>query len=299
LTFEVAVVGAPFLDLTFAGLDHLPQVGEEVLGSALHIAPGGTGMQAIGAARLGLSTALVAPLGNSPSAGLLKEMLLHDGVVLVGGHERPEGAPVTALLTTSEGVAMASVLEGSEPSAEEVARTGPRALILSLGRIRLGSPGAALYACTGGLELDHVTDETMQSLTRAHAFILNAAEARSLTGCADPEDAARHLAEVVATAIVTAGADGAIAAEGERVVSMPAPKVDVIDATGAGDLFVAAYVWADLRGAALQDRLTWASLYAALSTRAPTALAGALSLEEILSEGAARGLEPPANVSGR
>jgi sugar/nucleoside kinase (ribokinase family) len=299
MSCEVAVIGTPFLDLTFAGLDHLPNIGEEVVGGALHIGPGGTGMQAIGAARLGLTSALVAPLGSSSSAMLLKEMLLGEGVALVGDHDRPDGIPVTALLTTDEGVAMASVIKGGEPSAEEVASAGAEALILSLGRVRLSAPGAALYACTGGLELGHVTDETLRSLNQARAFVLNAAEARALTRHSDLEEAARALAGSVRTAIVTAGADGVIAAEGRQLVSVPAPQVDVVDATGAGDLFVAAYVWADLRGAALQERLTWASLYAGLSTRAPTALAGAISLKELLSEGAARGLEPPAGISGR
>jgi hypothetical protein len=45
--FDVAVVGAPFLDITFEGLARLPRVGEEVVARALHLGPGGTGMQAI------------------------------------------------------------------------------------------------------------------------------------------------------------------------------------------------------------------------------------------------------------
>src|SRR5207248_652902 len=61
---DVAVVGSPFLDLTFEGLPRVPLPGEELVGRALHVAPGGTGMQAIGLARLGLSVTLVAPLGS-------------------------------------------------------------------------------------------------------------------------------------------------------------------------------------------------------------------------------------------
>jgi sugar/nucleoside kinase (ribokinase family) len=51
---RVAVVGAPFLDLVFEGLPRLPREGEEVVGRALHLVPGGTAIQAIGLARLGL-----------------------------------------------------------------------------------------------------------------------------------------------------------------------------------------------------------------------------------------------------
>jgi sugar/nucleoside kinase (ribokinase family) len=95
------------------------------------------------------------------------------------------------------------------------------------------------------------------------------------------------------TAVVTLGADGAIATEGDEVVRTGAPRVDVVDATGGGDLFVSAYVWADLRGAPLGHRLAWATLYATLSIREPTAFTGAVHLDELLSEGRARGLIPP------
>jgi sugar/nucleoside kinase (ribokinase family) len=299
MSFDVAVVGAPFLDLTFEGLDRLPRAGEEVVAHALHVAPGGTGMHAIGAARLGLATALVAPIGGHVAAAIVVEMLRAEGVAIVRGDNRPGAVPVTALLPTPEGVAMASVIEGAEPTADEVASTGAPAVVLSLGRLPLAPHGADLYAITGGLELERVTEETMQRLVSARALIVNAAEASALTGEIDLEAAAISLATRVQTALVTLGAGGALAAEGDRITSAPAPQVDVADATGAGDLFVAAYVWADLRGAELRDRLAWASLYAGLSTRAPTALAGALHLDDFLAEGVSRGLTRPPNLKKR
>jgi hypothetical protein len=56
-------------------------------------------------------------------------------------------------------------------------------------------------------------------------------------------------------------------------------------------------MWADLGGAPLRSRLAWATLYASLSVSAPTALEGALRLEALLAEGAARGLEPPPDAA--
>jgi sugar/nucleoside kinase (ribokinase family) len=67
----------------------------------------------------------------------------------------------------------------------------------------------------------------------------------------------------------------------------------VLDATGAGDLFAAAYVWADLLGLRLVDRLRWATLYAALSLNALTAFAGAVGLSDFLEAGARMGLQLP------
>jgi hypothetical protein len=56
---------------------------------------------------------------------------------------------------------------------------------------------------------------------------------------------------------------------------------------------VAAYAWADLVGIAVEERIAWASLYAGLSVRAPTAFDGARRLEELLAEGERRDLAVP------
>jgi sugar/nucleoside kinase (ribokinase family) len=304
MSIEVAVVGSPFLDLTFERLPRLPRAGEEVVARALHVGPGGTGMQAVGAARLGLATALVAPIERRGTDGLLRAVLESEGVRVAGSQtpgEREEassprlepGIPVTALLSAPEGVAMATALGRAEPHPDDVARLAPRAVVVSLGRLDLAPPGTTLYLMTGALELPHVDGATLERLAAARALLLNAGEAMTLTAAATQEGAALELARHAPTAVVTMGSDGAVAAEGTRCTKVEAPAVETVDATGAGDLFVAGYVWADLRGAPLADRLAWASLYAALSVRSPTAFAGAVDLKTLLAEGRARGLAAP------
>jgi sugar/nucleoside kinase (ribokinase family) len=306
MRLDVAVVGAPFLDLTFEGLPRVPCIGEELIARALHVAPGGTGMQALGTARLGLATALIAPIPHQGGGVLLRSFLVSEGVEVVGRGPSPPGTadltrdavrvPVTALLSTQQGVAMATVLSGEEPSEEDVAIVRARAIVLSLGRVPMAPSGAALYVVTGGLELSRADQTIVQRLASARALVLNAAEATVLTGRHDPEDAACVLARHVPTAVVTMGSDGAVAAEGDTLTRVAAPRVDSVDATGAGDLFVSAYVWADLAGEPVRNRLEWASLYAALSVRAPTAFAGAVGLERLVVEGSARGLVAPGVV---
>lgn len=298
MTIDVAVVGAPFLDITFEGLKRLPRVGEEIVGRSLHVGPGGTGMQAIGAARLGLSTTLVAPIRRAGLGGYIREMLASEGVAICPAEEPdaskgPVALPTTALLSTPDGVAMATVLDGGEPDPAEVQAVEARAVVLSLGRLPLAPRDPLLYAVTGGLEIGHLREQALERLRSVHALVLNSAEATALTDGPTAEEAAKELSRHVDVVVVTLGAGGALGVERGTVARAPAPDVDVLDATGAGDLFVAAYVWADLRGADLEQRIAWASLYAGLSVRAPTAFAGAIDLSTLLAEGKARLLTVP------
>jgi ribokinase len=120
----------------------------------------------------------------------------------------------------------------------------------------------------------------------------------ALSGESSADAAARRLAELASTVVVTLGPRGAMALiEGERV---DAPAFDAgppVDATGAGDLLVAAYIWADQNGAEPEDRLRWAVIYAALSITTPTAVGGAARLERLLEAGASVGLSAPKGVS--
>lgn len=302
MTVDLAVVGAPFLDLTFEGMERVPAVGEELVATDLHVAPGGSGMQAVGAARLGLTTAIIAPIGDRGPSALVRASLEAERVLVAprtSARGADAGIDVTALLSTRDGVAMATALASSEPTRDDIASVRARAMLLSLGRLPLAPPGATAYAVTGALEITHIEEVMLRQLERARALILNEAEATALTGERDPEAAARALGERVATAVVTTGARGAVAVGEEGMGRADAPSVDVVDATGAGDLFAAAYVWADMHSAALADRIAWACLYAGLSVRAPNALAGALDLDAALRAGSERGLRPPPKLQRR
>ena len=186
---------------------------------------------------------------------------------------------------------MATVLGAGEPTAEEVRAAGARAVVTSLARLHLAPRDVAVYAVTGPLEVHRIDRGALDRLAGARAFVATAAEAATLTGEDDPEAAARQLAARGPRAVLTMGADGALEARGGDVRRARAPTVDVVDATGAGDVFVAAYVWADVRG--VGGALSWAVLHAALSVRAPTAFAGAVGLPELIAEGRAWGLDAP------
>jgi sugar/nucleoside kinase (ribokinase family) len=114
-----------------------------------------------------------------------------------------------------------------------------------------------------------------------------------MTGSDDTDRAARELAERAPCAVVTLGKRGAVAACEGRLFHAPAVAADAVDTTGAGDLFTAAYVWADRMRLPLAQRLHWAVLYASLSVKVPTALAGAVDCATLVRAGASHGLALP------
>ncbi|MGZ4352108.1 MAG: carbohydrate kinase family protein [Gaiellaceae bacterium] len=280
MTVDVVCADPVFLDLTFDGLTHVPPPGSEYFARELHESPGGAATTAIGLARLGLRVAVTAPLGCDLAGQRLRDLLEAEGIACVG----PESArtPVTVVLPLNGERAMVSFAPAApraEPGAIE--RLRPRAVVVNAECLALAPAEAAAYAVIGDPEADRLAGALPRDLGRARALIANRSEAERLTGERESESAARALAEHVSTAVVSCGPDGAVAACAGEVFRASAPQVDVVDTTGAGDLLAAAYIWADLAGLPLQDRLRHAVVYASLSVRTPTGSAGAVSLNEL------------------
>ena len=251
MSVDVVVGELAFVDLTFVGLDAVPVPGEERWATDLLRSPGGGAIVAIGAQRLGLQAAVASPIGADPEGDYLRSALAAEGVRWVG--RKAARTAVTAVMPAGGERAMATVGPGEEVTAGELAAVDPRAVVLSLPRLELAPPDARLYATAGDEEAR--PGLLPPRLGRARALLVNAREGRLLTGEADPEAAARALGAHVRCAVVTRGAGGAVACAGGELVRAPGIAVDAVDTTGAGDLFTAAYVWADLQGLPVADRL--------------------------------------------
>jgi ribokinase len=110
----------------------------------------------------------------------------------------------------------------------------------------------------------------------------NATEACALAGDADPEAAAVALAaRTGAPVLVTLGARGALLIDGDAHVPIPAPEVDVVDTTGAGDALNGALAAELARGASLADAARLAVAAASVSTRRAGARAGMPRRDEL------------------
>ena len=87
---------------------------------------------------------------------------------------------------------------------------------------------------------------------RLDIVFANEQEAQALTGLEDPEAALHYIAERCQIAVVKVGAKGAYIQRGDEVVTIPPMKANVIDTTGAGDVWASGFLAGLVKGEPLQ-----------------------------------------------
>ena len=245
---KVAVVGSYGVGLTVE-LDRVPAAGETVIGRAFRIDHGGKGSnQAIGAARLGADVEFLTAIGDDTFG--------HEAAAL---WER-EGVNAHALVTDAPTMTAPILVE---PTGENRIVVVPGALEqLSQAHVdEFSDRIAGADICVVQLEIPVWTALYALQVARAAGVrtILNPAPAP--TEPIDPvcdyvtpnESEAAAVARADATFVYTLGERGAELG-GELVPAFPA---NVVDTTGAGDAFTAAFAVALAEGADEREAVRW------------------------------------------
>jgi sugar/nucleoside kinase (ribokinase family) len=105
-------------------------------------------------------------------------------------------------------------------------------------------------------------------LAVTNVFLPNEAEAKSLTGAENVEEAATRLGSKVEAIAVKLGKDGALGISKGRKVRVKSIPVNVVDTVGAGDSFDAGFIYGYLQGWEMEKSLRLACVCGALSTQA-------------------------------
>ena len=115
-------------------------------------------------------------------------------------------------------------------------------------------------------DIDQVTDRTRELIAAVSVPILAEHVPLALTGESDLERALRRLRTThTGLLCVTLGSRGSMLLDGDHLHCEPAQTVRAVDATGAGDVFRGAVIYALLRGDSPVDILRFANVAAALS----------------------------------
>jgi len=285
--FDVFVQGMVFLDIVFTGLPELPRPGTEVWAEGMGSCPGGIANLAVAGSRLGLRTALGAAFGDDDYGDFCWRVLQEqERVDLSMSRRYPRWhTPVTVSVSLAGDRTMithghaapedATTMLGATPSARSVLLDLDGDRPLGVGHPerawaeRAHEAGALLFADVGWDPTGAWSPTVLDQLALCHGFLPNAVEAMAYTRTDSPHDALYLLADRVPLAVVTTGRDGALAIDsttGEEA-SVPALRVEAIDATGAGDVFDAGVLVGTLAGWPLLQRLNFAALCSSLAVQ--------------------------------
>jgi ribokinase len=273
---DVFVMGSINQDFVLK-VERRPQPGETVTNAKLSTHNGGKGAnQAAAAALLGASVTFLGRVGDDEFGEPLVQALQEKGIdtSLV---ERASGASTGAafITVTPDGENAITVAPGANRSLapEDVdAAAGaigdarvfvaqmeiPAHSVLRAVEISADKDTRALVNLAPMFEVPRELLEKLDPLVvneHEAAFLLG----REVEGVDGALSAAPELLSLgPRSAVITIGEDGAVLADGESVDHFPAPEVEVVDTTGAGDAFVGALATQLARGASLQEAVAYA-----------------------------------------
>jgi ribokinase len=286
---RVTVVGSLNMDLVIRA-PRLPSAGETLAGRSFANVPGGKGgNQAVAAARLGARVTMIGCVGNDENGAQLVARLREDGIDcdrIATDAALPTG--VAMIVVDDAGQNAIVIVAGSNGALTPAAIAAHEAAIAQADVLvcQLEVPDDTVFAAMRAARrhgrivvLNPAPASGMlprEWLECADFLIPNEGEASVLSGVAvdSPESAlaaARALRQQGArNVIVTLGERGVLMlAEGEDGRHFPAPKVDAIDTTAAGDTFVGGLCAALAAKRSLDEAVRFGQAAAALSvTRA-------------------------------
>lgn len=275
---EIVVVGSLNIDIAVP-VPHLPAPGETVAGSEHFRTLGGKGAnQAVAAARLGRSVAIVGRLGRDAEGGACAEGLARDGVdttYVAHDADVPTGVALIAVDPTGENSIVVGPGSNAHLSVDDVhaARdllAEAKVTLVQL-EIPLDAVRAAVQLAGGTVVLNPAPAQPLAKdiLQRVDVLVPNEIELAMLAARpAETEDefvAAARLLDGPGAVAVTLGERGAFVVTENDAVHVPAPRVEAIDTTAAGDAFCGALADALVRGTDLVDAARWAVAAAAVS----------------------------------
>ena len=304
-TMDVMCLGIFVVDVIGRPIDKLPQKGKLELFENLEIHTGGCANNtAIGLAKLGVSVGAMGKIGQDGFGDVVLKTL-HDNRVDTSTLIRDPNAKTsfTFVMVSSDGERTFLHYTGANATLSEAdvdIQAIRRSKILHVAGSFVmpkfdGEPTARILreAQAAGVmtSLDTVWDATGKwlktlepCLPYVDIFLPSIEEARQLTRLESPPDIAAFLMDYgIKTVALKMGERGSYVRSRDAELNVPAYKVErVVDATGAGDAYVAGFLAGTIMGWSLERTAQLASATGAACVTAVGTTAGIRNLEQTL-----------------
>ena len=295
---KVLNFGSLNIDYVYS-LDHFVQKGETISSDALHIFPGGKGLnQSVALGRAGVSVSHAGAVGKDGDflLELLKESCVETKYIQV-----LEGVQTgTAIIQNDKSGDNCIILYSGanhQITKEQIANTisdFEKGDFLVLQNEINGMESIMRVAEEKGVKIvlnPSPMNEKILGLPLQYVdyFVLNEVEAAQILGLEnisekDGEKIVRelHNAYPCAKIVLTLGAEGSIYFDGEKLYRQRAYKTEVVDTTAAGDTFSGFFIAGILRGDTLEQAMDTAARAAGIAISRPGAAPSIPKIEEVL-----------------
>jgi sugar/nucleoside kinase (ribokinase family) len=289
--YQILCVGDMVADIFSNPLARLPEPGELVLSDKIAVFPGGNALNtAVALCRLGENVAVAGSIGDDALGHLLLDQMQTHGLDVRGVRQEPGSMTASTFILRAEGedrrfihsLGVAETSSGEHVSSDLIPKDG---IMLVGGYLKLGAWDDNVLAdlmcqarqrnCKVVLDICIARDSgvdpgrCLKLLEHVDVFVPNEDEARILTGETMLALQAKALLKAGARVVViTRGAQGLFANDGQRTVEMGIFHVPIIDPSGCGDCFTAGLIAALLRGWDIVRVLEFASAVGAIGATA-------------------------------
>ncbi|MBS1500478.1 MAG: ribokinase [Bacteroidetes bacterium] len=280
---SIVVIGSTNTDMVIR-TDHLPAPGETILGGSFFMNPGGKGAnQAVAAQRLGGNVTFIAKTGNDLFGEAAIKLFRDEGINTRHMLTDPLHQSGVALITVDKSAENTIVVASGANAALFPADLGAATEVIQNAAFILMQLEIPLMTVTYVAELASVSGARIilnpapacplpNDLLKYISIITpNETEAEMLTGIRITDiSSARAAAQViresgVETVVITLGAKGALISTADMEELIPAPVVQAVDTTAAGDVFNGALAVALAEGRSLIDAVSFGCKAAAIS----------------------------------
>lgn len=301
---DLICIGTALVDSIIRGFDPEPVSASGYRAESGSLNVGGEAVnEAVAAAKLGVKTGILCSLGEDTAGDMVADSLLRSGVDgsrIIRSKEH--STPVTTMFVKEDGtrksITNSAHRYNFHPEIHSSLFTDARALILgSLFRAPFDDPeiirsvlrsakaaGQIVFADTKLPNFRFLTlDDLQDSLPLIDYITPNEDEARFYSEREQPEEMANvFLSLGVKNVIIKLGGRGCLFKNAEESFLLPAFRIRAVDATGAGDNFVAGFASEILRGASHADALRFANACGAICTTAVGACTALQNREQVL-----------------
>lgn len=280
---DLLTVGEAFQDLIFVGLPHQPRSGEELKTTQFTATIGGGAViTATAAARLGLQTTVVSALSDEAARGLRAARMR-----VVNLRRRAEPHAISVALSTRRERSFVTFngvndrLQPRLPAAVSRQRASHVHFAFAPDNCarwtriveRLRARGTTTSWDFGWNPPLRSRSGFARLVGSLDYLFVNEAESAMYARRRRPDGAIAYWRCAARNTVVKLGHRGSRWIAGSRDLSAPAPRVDAVDTTGAGDAFNGGFLYALLRGHPPRECLRIGNFVGARSTLAPGGIA--------------------------